>query len=51
MKLNNRNVSANKPVLPDNVADYIFFDDDIPGFGLRIRKSGSRTWVFQYLRL
>jgi integrase len=26
----------------------IVFDDDIPGFGLRIREGGSRTWIFQY---
>jgi integrase len=26
----------------------IAFDDDIPGFGLRIREGGSRTWIFQY---
>jgi integrase len=26
----------------------IEFDDDIPGFGLRIREGGSRTWIFQY---
>jgi integrase len=25
-----------------------FFDDDIAGFGLRIRAGGSRTFVFQY---
>ncbi|MCA1474760.1 site-specific integrase [Bradyrhizobium sp. NBAIM08] len=28
--------------------DKIFFDDDIPGFGLRVRAGGSRSWVFQY---
>src|SRR6516162_9250938 len=26
----------------------IAFDDDIPGFGLRIREGGSRSWIFQY---
>jgi integrase len=26
----------------------IVFDDDVPGFGLRIREAGSRTWIFQY---
>ncbi|WP_038953634.1 Arm DNA-binding domain-containing protein, partial [Bradyrhizobium japonicum] len=28
--------------------DQIFFDDEIPGFGLRVRAGGSRNWVFQY---
>jgi integrase len=28
--------------------DAIVFDDDLPGFGLRIREGGSRTWVYQY---
>jgi integrase len=26
----------------------IEFDDDVPGFGIRIREGGSRTWIFQY---
>jgi integrase len=26
----------------------IVFDADVPGFGLRIREGGSRTWIFQY---
>jgi integrase len=30
--------------------DQIEFDDAIPGFGLRLREGGSRTWVFQYTR-
>jgi integrase len=34
--------------LPTGKLDHIEFDDDIPGFGLRIREGGSRTWVFQY---
>jgi hypothetical protein len=29
-------------------ADRIWFDDSIPGFGLRLRESGSRSWIFQY---
>jgi integrase len=28
--------------------DQLFWDDDIPGFGLRLRGGGSRSWVFQY---
>jgi integrase len=26
----------------------IIFDDDVPGFGLRLRQGGSRSWLFQY---
>jgi len=29
-------------------SEAIFFDDDIPGFGLRVREGGSRSFVFQY---
>jgi integrase len=28
--------------------DEIFFDDELPGFGLRIRAGGSRKWVLHY---
>jgi integrase len=28
--------------------DRIEFDDAIPGFGIRLREGGSRTWIFQY---
>lgn len=28
--------------------DQIWFDDSVPGFGLRIRETGSRSWIFQY---
>jgi integrase len=34
--------------LPADKSEAIFFDDDVPGFGLRLRKQGSRTFVFQY---
>jgi integrase len=34
--------------LPSGKTDHIVFDDDIVGFGLRIRASGSRTWIYQY---
>ena len=29
-------------------ADAIFYDDDLPGFGIRIREGGSRNWVVRY---
>jgi integrase len=37
--------------LPEGKTDAIFFDDDLAGFGLRLRASGEhlhRTWVAQY---
>jgi integrase len=34
--------------LPEGKMDHLFWDDDIPGFGLRLRAGGSRSWVFQY---
>jgi integrase len=42
--------AKNAPTLPAprGKADFIAWDDDVPGFGLRIRESGRRTLVFQY---
>ena len=34
--------------LPTGKAEAIVFDDATPGFGLRIRSGGKRTWVAQY---
>jgi len=34
--------------LPRNKREVIHFDDDIPGFGLRLREGGSSAWIFQY---
>jgi integrase len=34
--------------LPRGRSEVTYFDSDIGGFGIRIRKSGSRSWVFQY---
>src|SRR5215208_2907064 len=46
MKLTRSAVQALK--LPAGKLEAIFFDDEIPGFGLRLRAGGSRTWVVQY---
>ena len=46
MKLTQKNVAA--LALPDGKSEAIFFDDDLPGFGIRIRVGGSRTWIYQY---
>jgi Arm domain-containing DNA-binding protein len=35
-------------VLPTGKSDAIFFDDDLPGFGLRLRAGGNRSYVAQY---
>jgi integrase len=40
--------SARRLDLPKGKAEAIVFDDDIPGFGLRLREGGSRAWVVQY---
>ena len=46
MKLILKNVT--KLTLPKSKRELIVFDDDIGGFGIRIRKSGSRSWIYQY---
>jgi integrase len=34
--------------LPPGTKDKTFWDDELGGFGLRLREGGSRTWVVQY---
>lgn len=34
--------------LPDGMGDKTFFDDDLPGFGVRLRAGGSRKWIVMY---
>jgi integrase len=46
MKLTQPNVATLR--LPSGKADAIFFDDDLPGFGLRLRAGGKKTWIIQY---
>jgi hypothetical protein len=49
MKLTTKAVA--RLALPANKADAIFFDDDMPGFGFRLRRSGNqvrRSFVAQY---
>src|SRR5215467_4842571 len=40
--------AADGEKLPAGKSDWIIFDDDIAGFGLRLREGGSRTWIYQY---
>jgi len=49
MKLTSKAVAA--LMLPANKVDHFEWDDDLPGFGYRLRKSGDkvgRSWVAQY---
>jgi Arm domain-containing DNA-binding protein len=49
MKITARTVAGLK--LPRHKNDAIYFDDDMPGFGIRLRASGQqvrRSWVAQY---
>jgi integrase len=34
--------------LPPGKRDHIYFDDELPGFGLRLRAGGSQRYVLQY---
>lgn len=43
-KLNKRTVDATAP----RERDYALWDDDLPRFGLRVRQSGTKTYVVQY---
>src|SRR5258708_34894333 len=40
--------SIERLALPPGKGEAIFFDDDVPGFGLRLRAGGSRTFIVQY---
>jgi integrase len=46
MKLTLKSVATIR--LPLGKTDHVYFDDDIAGFGLRMREGGSRTWVYRY---
>jgi integrase len=46
MNLTAKAVAALK--LPAGKIDTVAFDDRVPGFGIRLREGGSRTWIFQY---
>jgi integrase len=46
MKLTTQSTDGLK--LKRGESDRIWFDDAVPGFGLRVRGTGSRSWIFQY---
>ena len=46
MKLTKATVASLK--LPQGKSEMIVFDEALPGFGLRIRSGGKRSWIAQY---
>jgi len=46
MKLTTRAIETLS--LPAGKSDCIVFDDDVAGFGIRLRPSGSKNWIYQY---
>src|SRR5262249_44018899 len=46
MKLTKDNIS--KIVVDQGKTEKLVFDDNIPGFGLRVHAGGSAVWFFQY---
>jgi integrase len=46
MKLTQKTVAA--LTLPKGASEKIWFDDDLAGFGIRLRDGGSRRFIFQY---
>jgi integrase len=47
MKLTAAEIRAVK--LPPGVVDKVYFDERLPGFGLRVRASGVHSWMVQYM--
>jgi len=46
MKLTERNTAGLN--LESGKSDWIWWDDDITGFGIRVRAGGSRNWIYRY---
>jgi integrase len=46
MRLDLKTVVA--AALPKGKTDHIVWDDELPGFGLRLRAGGHRSWIVQY---
>ena len=46
MKLTSK-LAANLAI-PDGKKEALYFDELLPGFGLRIRAGGSRVWIYQF---
>src|SRR5215203_5593751 len=46
MRLTRPNIA--RLALPSGKSEIIVFDDALPGFGVRLRAGGKRTWIAQY---
>jgi Arm DNA-binding domain len=46
MKLTDASIRAIAPVPPKT--EIIVFDDELPGFGVRVRASGLKVFIVQY---
>jgi integrase len=48
MKLTAKNIHTLP--LPSGKSEHVYWDEDVPGFGLRLRETGARRLIFQYGR-
>lgn len=48
MKLNSKTVGA--LTTPPGKKDILIFDEELPGFGVRVSSNGSKTFLIQYMR-
>lgn len=46
MRLTDQSAAALE--IPEGKSEVLIFDDALPGFGLRVRAGGKRTWIAQY---
>jgi hypothetical protein len=46
MKLTQANIA--RLALPADKSELLVFDETLPGFGIRLRAGGKRTWIAQY---
>src|SRR3974390_402738 len=40
--------AVNRIEIPEGRSETIVFDDKLPGFGVRVRAGGRRSWIVQY---
>ena len=40
--------SSVKALETDTARDRVFYDDDLPGFGVRVTKAGTKSFILNY---